>query len=101
MKYYKTLLVSIDEEMSDSRICAQDVIQNARGHEYCCDNTVKINEVIPKSILEKYFEYLNEENATNIRVEIKEDEEYGYAIVELKEGTPHEIYYQKYQKTWF
>lgn len=54
-----------------------------------------------QSILEKYLEYLNEQKAISIRVEIKEDEEYGYAIVELNDRTPHEIYYQKYQKTWF
>lgn len=45
MKKYLTLEVFIDETMEDAKECAEEVINEATGHYYCCDGTVKINVV--------------------------------------------------------
>lgn len=42
MKKYLTLEILIDEEIEDSKQCADAVINEALGHYYCCDGTVDI-----------------------------------------------------------
>lgn len=55
-----------------------------------------------KTILEKYIEYLEEGKNIfdHVRVTIKEDEQYGRAIVELKNGTPSDSWYDKEKGIW-
>lgn len=44
MKYYKTLIIEIDDKVSDAVECAEEVIEEIQGHYFCCDGTVKITE---------------------------------------------------------
>lgn len=46
MRKLLTLEVWVDETIEDAEKCAKEIVQQAQGHEYCCDGTVEVKEVI-------------------------------------------------------
>lgn len=42
MKRYVTVEIWVDDELEDCKQCADEVIDSIKGHEYCCDGTIKI-----------------------------------------------------------
>lgn len=54
------------------------------------------------NILQKYNKLLEENKKifTHVRVTIREDEEFGEAIVEMVDGTPHIMIFNKEEGRW-
>lgn len=45
MKKYLTIEVWVDDTIEDYKECVDEVIESAKGHEYCCDGTVDIKVI--------------------------------------------------------
>lgn len=45
MKKYLTIEVLINDRYEDAKDCADEVINEALGHYYCCDGTVMLKVV--------------------------------------------------------
>jgi len=49
LRQIATLEVWIDDKVDDADLCAIDVIDNAKAHEWCLDGTVHLRVVKPHS----------------------------------------------------
>ena len=91
MKKYLTLEVLVDEAMEDAKECAEEVINEATGHYYCCDGTVKIN-IVEKD--NKHNSNMEDRKITLLRacMELLQKQESSHYILDLLSET---VYYDE------